>query len=224
MTVNADTMAVNLREGGLPQVRIYVCHVTGDGLGDGTNIDFDEPMFDVGAERLRGVGAAVRAACTTASWVTPDTVLDYDPRDRRAARPQAEADARRLRPCRLRADPRVGRPPVTARRSRSRSSTTRTSTPRSQTPLLLYGYGSYETATTRSSASRGYRCSTAAWSTCSRTSAAAARWGGSGTSTGSCWRRRTPSPTSSTARSTSSTPVGPPRTRWSGSAEAPAGC
>ena len=41
-------------------------------------------------------------------------------------------------------------------------------------------------ATTRSSASRGCRCSTAAWSSSWRTSAAAARWGAPGTSRASC--------------------------------------
>ena len=45
--------------------------------------------------------------------------------------------------------------------------------------------------------SRGCRCWTGAWCSSSPTSAAAERWAGCGTSTESCWRRRTLSPTSS---------------------------
>jgi oligopeptidase B len=48
----------------------------------------------------------------------------------------------------------------------------------------------------RASRSRDCPCSTAGWCSPSLTSAAAARWAGRGTSTASCSRRRTPSPTS----------------------------
>ncbi len=59
------------------------------------------------------------------------------------------------------------------------------------------------------------RCSTGGSSTRSRTSAAAARWAGPGTPTGSCCTRRTPSPTSSRVPGTWSGRAGRPRTGWS---------
>ena len=67
-------------------------------------------------------------------------------------------------------------------------------------------------------------CWTVASSSPSPTSAAAARWAGAGTTTASCWPRRTPSPTSSPAPSTWSRPAGPRRSGWSPGAARPAAC
>ena len=68
-------------------------------------------------------------------------------------------------------------------------------------------------AWTRGSRSPGCPCSTGAWSSRWRTSAAAARWAGAGTTRASCWPRRTPSPTSSPAPGTWSRPAGRPADR-----------
>ena len=78
---------------------------------------------------------------------------------------------------------------------------------------------------TRTSRWRGSPCSTAASSTPSRTCAAAARWAGAGTTTASCSRRPTPSPTSlACASTTSSRRAGSRRTGSGSKVVRPAGC
>jgi oligopeptidase B len=80
------------------------------------------------------------------------------------------------------------------------------------------------TRSTRASRSPGCRCSTAASCSPSRTSGAAARWAGPGTTTGRCWRRRTRSATSWPAPGTSSRPAGRRPRGWSRAAGRRAGC
>ena len=113
------------------------------------------------------------------------------PGDRRAHPAQAAAGAAvavrgRLRPRRLRAVPRVGdgggrhpgadldRLPRRARRGTG---------PR---PACCTGTAATRSRSTRASRSPGFRCSTAGSCSRSRTSGAAARWAGPGTTTGRC--------------------------------------
>ena len=160
-----------------------------------------------------------------ASWLTPDTGLRLRPADRRAPPAQAAAGARRLRPGRLRPDPRVGhrarrRPdPDLDRAAQGRRSRAAT------LPLLLYGYGSYEisydpfvsiAAAVAARPRHGLRARPHPRRRRDGPALVRARQAAA--------RRRTPSPTTSTAPSTWSTPAGPTPTRWSASAAAPVGC
>ena len=137
-----DTMAVNLREGGLTQVRDLTRSATR--IGGGHQHRRSTSRCSTSRPPAFGDWDQPFVRLSYGSWLTPDTVLDYDPRDQRAPRAQAEAGARRLRPGRLRPDPRMGdrarrRPdPDLDRAPQGRRSRAATS------PLLLYGYGSYE--------------------------------------------------------------------------------
>ncbi len=142
VSVSASTLAVNLREGGLPQVRTFA--LTGDGIGGGTNIGFDEPMFDASATGFSDWREPfVRLAYS--SWLTPATVVDYDPRT-------GERHVRKQQPVLGGYDPAdyvQTREWVTARDgARVPISIVHHAqvAPRSNSPLLVYGYGSYETS------------------------------------------------------------------------------
>jgi len=139
LTVNAHTLAVNVREDVLPQVRIFAIEET---IGAGTNIAFDEPMFDAQAAGFSDWDQPF-VRLSYSSWVTPDTVIDYDPRT-------GERHVRKQKPVLGGYDPTdyvQSREWVVARDG--------TEVPvsivhhkdvaaRSEAPLLLYGYGSYE--------------------------------------------------------------------------------
>jgi oligopeptidase B len=137
--VSRDTVAVNLREGGLSQVRTFSLH--DDGLGIGDNIAFDEPMFTASAAGFADWRQPF-VRVTYESWLTPRTVLDYDPTaGTRVTRKQ---------------QPVIGYDPACFLQSRewvrSRDGVDipisvvhhRDVRPRDTSPLLLYGYGSYE--------------------------------------------------------------------------------
>jgi oligopeptidase B len=133
-------VAVGVREAGLPQVRIF--RLGPDGLGDGANIAFDEPMFDVGCTGFSDWRQPlVRLAYS--SWVTPARVIDYDPAtDERHVRKQQPilggydpADYVQTREWVEAAD--GAQIPVSIVHHRLVE-------PRSDSPTLLYGYGAYE--------------------------------------------------------------------------------
>lgn len=139
-SVSATTLAVNLREGALPQVRVFP--LGPDGLGDGRNIDFDEPMFDAHAAGFSDWRQPfVRLGYS--SWVTPQTVLDYDPAsgERHVRKRQAVLggyspdDYVQTREWATAAD--GTRIPLSIVHHKD-------VVPRSDSPTLLYGYGSYE--------------------------------------------------------------------------------
>ncbi len=140
VSVSATTLAVNLREGGLPQVRTFP--LSGDGIGVGTNVEFDEAMFDASAAGFADWRQPfVRLAYS--SWVTPATIVDYDP-------VSGERHVRKQQPVLGGYDPDdyvQAREWVTARDgARVPISIVHHKhvAPRSDSPLLLYGYGSYE--------------------------------------------------------------------------------
>ncbi len=138
--VSAATMVVNLREGGLSQVRVFA--LTDQGIGAGSNIDFDEPLFEAA-----GMGFSdwrqpfVRVSFS--SWVTPATVFDYDPASgdlllRKQQPVLGGYEASDYVQSREWVTGRDGaRIPVSIVRHAQVE-------PHSQAPLLLYGYGSYE--------------------------------------------------------------------------------
>ena len=144
MHVSRSTLAVNLREGGLAQVRILP--ITDQGLaadsGEGRNIAFGEEIFAAGAASFADWRQPfVRLGYS--SWVTPSTVYDYDPANE-------QLHLRKQQPVLGGYDPtdyvqtrewvtaRDGaRVPVSLVRHRSVAE-------RSNGPVLLYGYGSYE--------------------------------------------------------------------------------
>ncbi|HSS68280.1 MAG TPA: S9 family peptidase [Nocardioidaceae bacterium] len=140
VSASERAVAVDVREAGLPQVRIF--RLGPDGLGHGSNIAFDEPMFDahsVGFSDWREPFVRL----TYSSWVTPSTVIDYDPAtDERHVRKQQPilggydpADYVQTREWVEAAD--GSRIPVSIVHHRSVA-------PRSDSPTLLYGYGAYE--------------------------------------------------------------------------------
>ena len=107
-----------------------------------------------------------------------------------------------------------GRSRPTARGSRSRWSAARARRATAVRRACCTATAATRSPGTRPSPSRSCRCSTGGSSTRSRTSGAAASWAGPGTPTASCCTRRTPSPTSSRARSTWRSPAGRPRPGW----------
>jgi oligopeptidase B len=139
MTLNSHTLAVNLREGGLTQVRIFSI---GDSVEGGTNIDFDEPMYDVQAAGIWEWDQPY-VRLSYGSWLTPDTVLDYDPRTN-------ERHIRKQMPILGGYDPAdyvQTREWVTARDGAQIPISIvhhKDVQPAGPSPLLLYGYGSYE--------------------------------------------------------------------------------
>jgi oligopeptidase B len=138
--VSATTLALNLREDGLPKVRVYP--LTDAGIGAGTTIDFGEEIFTAvaaGFSDWRQPFVRVHYS----SWVTPGTVYEYDPATE-------ELHLRKRQPVLGGYDPAdyvQTREWVTARDgARIPISLVRhKSVPaNSGAPLLLYGYGSYE--------------------------------------------------------------------------------
>jgi oligopeptidase B len=140
VSASERAVAVDIREAGLPQVRIF--RLGPDGLGDGANIVFDEPMFDahsVGFSDWREPFVRLNYS----SWVTPATVIDYDTAtDERHVRKQQPilggydpANYVQTREWVEAAD--GSQIPLSIVHHRSVA-------PRSDSPTLLYGYGAYE--------------------------------------------------------------------------------
>jgi len=137
---SATTLVVNLREDGLAQVRVLA--LTDSGIGAGNNIAFDEELFEAAASGFSDWRQPfVRLGY--ASWVTPNTVYDFDPATQ-------ELHLRKRQPVLGGYDPadyvqtrewataRDGaRVPVSIVRHKS-------VTDHGEAPTLLYGYGSYE--------------------------------------------------------------------------------
>ena len=137
--VSRDTVAVNLREAGLPQVRVFP--VTQTGLGTGENIGFDEDLFSAHAAPFSDWRQPL-VRLTFESWVTPRTVLDYDPRSQqqivRKRQPVVGYDASRFVQSREWVRARDGVDvPISVLHHRDVP-------PRDNAPLWLYGYGAYE--------------------------------------------------------------------------------
>jgi oligopeptidase B len=140
VSVSQSTLAVNLREGGLPQVRIF--SITPAGLVDHGNIAFDEPMFDSSASGFADWRQPfVRLGYS--SWVTPSTVYDYDPTT-------GELHLRKQQPVLGGYDPHdyvQTREWVTAEDGAQIPISIvhhKDVAPHSNAPALLYGYGAYE--------------------------------------------------------------------------------
>jgi oligopeptidase B len=138
--VSADTLVVNLRQDGLAQVRVF--GLTADGIGPGSNVDFDEELFEAAATGFSDWRQPF-VRLSYSSWVTPTTVFEYDPQTK-------ALHLRKQQPVLGGYDPgdyvqtrewATGRDgakiPVSVVHHASVQ-------PRSGAPLLLYGYGSYE--------------------------------------------------------------------------------
>ena len=137
--VSRETVTVNLREEALPQVRVF--RVGEQGLGEGANITFDESMFSARATGFSDWQQPL-VRLSYESWLTPRTVIDYDPRTRerlvRKQHPVIGYDPSRFRQHREWARSRDG---VDVPVSIVHHKDVR---PHSNTPCMLYGYGSYE--------------------------------------------------------------------------------
>jgi oligopeptidase B len=137
---SACAIVVNLRQGGLSQVRIFP--VSDRGLGDGTNLTWDEPLYTVHATGFSDwEQPLVRLAYQ--SWLTPSTVYELEPTT-------GERQLRKQQPVLGGYDPAAYvqvrewatagdgvRVPVSIIHRRDVE-------PRSDAPAMLYGYGSYE--------------------------------------------------------------------------------
>jgi oligopeptidase B len=140
ISVSATTLAVNLRERGLPQVRIFA--IDDSGLGEGSNIPFDEELFDASASGFSDWRQPY-VRLSYSSWVTPTMLIEYDPRSgERHIRKQTPvlggydpADYVQTRAWATADD--GTQIPLSIIRNRRVPE-------RSNAPTLLYGYGSYE--------------------------------------------------------------------------------
>jgi oligopeptidase B len=137
---SAATLVVNLREGGLPQIRIFTVEPTG--LADRGNISFDEVMFDAQSSGFSDWRQPL-VRLSYSSWVTPATVYDYDTAsgDRHLRKQQPilggynPADYVQTREWVTAGD--GAQIPISVVHHKE---TVRNS----DTPTLLYGYGAYE--------------------------------------------------------------------------------
>ncbi len=140
VAASATTIAVNLRENSLHQVRVFP--LGPDGLGPGANIAFDEELFAASATGFSDWNQPF-VRLSFGSFVTPASVYEYDPSS-------GDLHLRKRQPVLGGYDPddyvqsrewvtaRDGaRIPVSILRHRSVAE-------RSGAPTLLYGYGSYE--------------------------------------------------------------------------------
>lgn len=140
VTVSSSILAVNMREGGLPQVRVF--DLSGGEIGQGRNLEFGEPMFDASATMFSDWRQPF-VRIDYSSWLTPATVLEYDPRTQQQHLRKQRAVLGGYRPedyvqTREWVIARDGaRIPVSLVRSKIVDA-------HSNAPLLLYGYGSYE--------------------------------------------------------------------------------
>ncbi|MGH3472302.1 MAG: S9 family peptidase, partial [Nocardioidaceae bacterium] len=140
ISVSATTLAVNLREGGLAQVRVL--SLSDGPLRSGANIEFDEPMFDAYATGFSDWRQPF-VRLSYQSWLTPHTVYEFDPStDERHLRKRQPVlggyDSRDYVQTREWVVARDGaRIPLSLVHHKDVE-------PRSNAPLLLYGYGSYE--------------------------------------------------------------------------------
>ncbi|MEJ7691024.1 MAG: prolyl oligopeptidase family serine peptidase [Nocardioidaceae bacterium] len=139
--VSATTLAVNLRENGLAQVRVLP--LTDVGIGAGNNIAFDEELFEAVAVRLLRLAAAVRAAQLRVVGHTRTPSTTSTPRRRSCTCASGSRCSAATTP--LTTSRRVNGPqqatehaiPVSVVRHKSVAD-------HSEAPTLLYGYGSYE--------------------------------------------------------------------------------
>jgi oligopeptidase B len=138
--VSAQTLVVNLREDGLAQVRVF--GLDADDLGAGSNIEFDEELFEASASGFSDWRQPF-VRLSYSSWVTPATVFEYDPASgelhlRKRQPVLGGFDAGDYLQTREWVTGRDGAqiPVSLVRHARVQ--------PRSGSPLLLYGYGSYE--------------------------------------------------------------------------------
>lgn len=218
----ANHLVVSLRTDGLTGLRVLPV-----GSDDGHDIDFPEPLYSVGLDANPEYRTG-QVRLRYSSLITPDSVYDYDLVTRQMVllkqkpvlpgpdgRPYDPAEYEQHRDWALADDGtrvpislvcRVGTP-GTARRPASCTATART-----------------RPAWTRGSRWPDCPCWTVAWSSRWRTSGAAVNWADGGTTRASCWPRRTPSPTSWRAPSTSSRPAGRPATGLSPGAPRPVAC
>ncbi len=139
MAVSATTLAVNLRSGGLPTVRIFDLR---SGLAAGETLRFDEPLFNAAAQGFSDWRQPL-VRLSYSSWVTPATVFEHDPTtgERHLRKQQPVLDG-------YRPDDYVqSREWVTTRDGTSVPVSlvhAKSVDSHSDCPLLLYGYGSYE--------------------------------------------------------------------------------
>ncbi len=140
VVVSAAALVVNLRREGLAQVQVFP--LSADGIGESHTIDFEETLFDAAAEEFSDWQQPL-VRLSYQSWLTPATVIDYDPHRR-------ERHVRKQRPVLGGYDPAQfvqTREWVTARDGTQVPLSIvrhRDVAPHSNAPLLLYGYGSYE--------------------------------------------------------------------------------
>ncbi len=137
--VSASTVVINVREGGLAQVRVL--GVTDGGIDEGHNIVFDEELFEASATGFSDWHQPF-VRLNYSSWVTPATVYDHDPATYtlhlRKRQPVLGYEPSHYVASREWVTARDGaQVPISIVRHKSVAE-------RSLAPTLLYGYGSYE--------------------------------------------------------------------------------
>lgn len=140
IAVAETALVVNLREGALPQVRVF--SLVGGQIGAGANVHFDEELLSANATGFSDWKQPL-VRLVYSSWVTPRTVYEYDPvtgqlhlRKQQAVLGGYDAaDYVQTREWVVAAD--GARIPISIVHRRN-------VVPRSGSPLLIYGYGAYE--------------------------------------------------------------------------------
>ena len=136
-------LVVSQRSEGLTQLRVL--RLGDGGVADDQLLEMEHPIYTVGlAGNPEFDQPTLRFGYTT--MATPSAGPPARPAHRRADPAQGDPGARRLRPRRPTSSTASGRPPTTARRSRSRSWCRKGAPRDGSAPFLLYGYGAYETS------------------------------------------------------------------------------
>ncbi|MEJ7706079.1 MAG: S9 family peptidase [Nocardioidaceae bacterium] len=139
-SISSTTLAVGLREDGLAKVRTF--SLGPDGIGPGVDVGVDEELYALAAHGFADWRQPL-VRLTYSSWVTPQTVIDYNPStaERQVRKRQAvlggyePSDYVQTREWVRASDGALVPISIVHRQGVE---------PRSGAPLLLYGYGSYE--------------------------------------------------------------------------------
>ena len=195
-------LVVSYRSEALPRIQLWPLYADGN-YGRPEDFTFESELMSAG---LAETPTGTRPSCGSARRrSSPRCASTTSTSPRASGRCCANSRCSATTGPRTTSSAATGQSPPTAHGCRSRSSTAPACS--SRHPRCCTATAPTSRARTPGSLSRGCPCWTAAWCSSSRMCAGAASWAARGTSTASCSRRRTPSPTSSPSRVISSTPM-----------------